>query len=281
MDYDADNVLSIYTDGSQFSKPRRQGGFGIVFVWDDEDGNEQAYEHSPLGYRSATVPQMELKAAIEALKLLLRPRPPVPPGSYGSVVIWSDAKYLVDNFGNAKFFWPRNKWRTRDGAPVRNPEMWKELVRLVKRLRKRVDIEWVPGHSTSEGNRAADKLARTSAQIRSDQTLTGADLRRKKSPKRLIQGSVGMHGQPIVIHVHKGEYLRAQRCNSYGYSVVSEESPYYQEGGVIYADRDINLNAGHTYAVRVNDDTNNPWITEVLMEVLPGKEEGDAPPPSD
>jgi hypothetical protein len=40
------------------------------------------------------------------------------------------------------------------------------------------------------------------------------------------------------------------------------------------------LNPGHRYAVRVNDDTKNPWIQEVYMEVLPGGG-GEADPPTD
>jgi hypothetical protein len=70
----------------------------------------------------------------------------------------------------------------------------------------------------------------------------------------------------MVIHVHKAEYMRVQRCNAYRYSVESEDSPYYQELGRLYATRDISLNPGHRYNVRVNNDTRNPWIEELYGE---------------
>ena len=44
-----------------------------------------------------------------------------------------------------------------------------------------------------------------------------------------------MHGQRMVIHVHKSEYMPVQRCNAYRYSVESKDSPYFQELGLIYA----------------------------------------------
>lgn len=220
---------------------------------------------------------MELQAVIEAVKLLLRGKP-VPPELYEKIVIYSDAMYLVDGYPASRSFWPRNKWLTRDGTPVRNPERWKELTRLVSRIGKRFEVRKVEAHKTNPHNRAADKLARASARLPSDRTVSAAKLRRKASPKRLEPEAVRMEGQRMIIHVHKSEYMRVQRCNAYRYSVESKDSPYFQDVGLIYAARDISLNPGHRYAVRANDSTKNPWIEKVYMEVLPGGEDGAANP---
>ena len=275
-----DNALIVYTDGSMFSKPRRQGGIGIRFVWADGKGEEQTGDYSPSGWVNADVPQMELQAVIEALKLLLRGKP-VAPEFYEKIMVYSDAMYLVEGYAASRSFWPRNKWRTRDGTPVRNPERWKELTRLVNRIGKRFEVRKVEGHKTNPHNRAADKLARTSARLPSDRTVSVAKLRRKASPKRLQPEAVRMEGQRMIIHIHKSEYMTVQRCNAYRYSVESKESPYFLELGLIYAARDISLNPGHRYAVRVNDNTKNPWIEEVYMEVLPGGEDDDAEKPTE
>jgi ribonuclease HI len=269
-----DNALIVYTDGSMFSKPRRQGGIGVRFVWADEDGYEQTDDYNPPGYAQADVPQMELIAVIEAFKLLLSSYPPLQPDRYEKVVVYSDAMYLVDGYAASRGSWPANKWRTRDGAPVRNAERWKELTRLVNRLGKRVDVRKVNAHKTNPHNRAADKLARASAKLPSDRVASHSKLRRKASPKRLEPGAVRMEGQRMVVHVHKAEYMPVQRCNAYRYSVESEDSPYYQELGRVYAARDISLNPGHRYEIRVNDDTNNPWIEELYGEVI--QDEGGA-----
>ena len=119
MERHDDNALIIYTDGSQLSRPRR-GGIGIRLVWCDETGAERRFDDNPSGYRDVTVPLMELKAVIEALKLLLRDPPPVPASLYEKIVVYSDAIYLVEGHPAAKGFWPRKKWHTRNGAPVEN-----------------------------------------------------------------------------------------------------------------------------------------------------------------
>jgi len=189
--------------------------------------------------------------------------------------IWSvRCMYLVNGYPASRGSWPANKWRTRDGAPVRNADRWKELTGLVNRTGKRFEVRKVQAHKTNPHNRAADKLARASAKVPSDRTASDSKLRRKASPKRLEPGAVKMEGQRMVIHVHKAEYLRVQCCNSYRYSVESEDSPYHQELGRLYATRDITLNPGHRYDVRVNDNTRNPWIEELYGEVLSGDEDG-------
>jgi hypothetical protein len=73
----------IYTDGSQKPRPGR-GGIGMVLCWTNEEGHEEEHWESPLGYRGVTIPQMELKAVIEGLKLLLKKPPIVPPHLAGT-----------------------------------------------------------------------------------------------------------------------------------------------------------------------------------------------------
>ena len=281
MDQHDDNALIIYTDGSMFSKPRRQGGIGIRLVWTDEDGEERTEDYGPPGYANADVPQMELQAAIEAVKLVLRRDPPVPPHLYEKVIAYSDAMYLVDGYPRSRSYWPRNRWHTRDGTPVRNADKWKELGRLVGRLGKRFEVRKVTAHKSNPHNKAVDKLARISAGLPSDRVASSAKLRRKASDKRLEPGAVPMEGQRMIIHVHKGEYLPVQRCNSYRYSVESRDLPYRGEVGRAYAPRGIELSAGHRYAVRVNEDPKNPRIEEVYMEVLNGGENEAATSPTD
>jgi ribonuclease HI len=251
-----------------FSKPRRLGGIGMRLVWTDPDGEEQLFDHSPPGYYDVSVPLMELKAVIEALRLLTRRDPPVPPGAYRKIVVYSDAMYMVNGHPAAKGFWPRNKWMTRDGTPVKNAEQWKELVRLEKRLGKRFEIRKVKGHSKNPHNKAVDKLARQSAKGATNRTIAPAKLRRKKGPKMLVPGSVKMEGQRAIIHVHKAEFMPVQRLNAYRYSVESPDSPYYQEIGWVFCDRNINLSAGHAYEARFNEDTKNPGLEEVYGEVI-------------
>lgn len=76
MEYRDERDLNIYTDGSSFASPRR-GGVGILYVVVDASGDERVEEFPRPGYAGATNNQMELLAAIEALKALVTRRAPV------------------------------------------------------------------------------------------------------------------------------------------------------------------------------------------------------------
>lgn len=264
-----EETVVIYTDGSRLAKPNR-GGTGIVLVWTNRDGHEETYEDAPPGYRGATPPQMELKAAIEGLKLLMRSPPIVPVDLYRKVWIYSDATYLVNNFQSAMSGWPAAKWRTRDGTPVENVELWKDLVKQAKRLGLPLRIEKVKGHGTNPYNQRADQLAQTSAKGAFHPPLKPSKLRHRKSPKRLRKGTIPMEGQRLTIYVHKGEFMRDQQLNQFEFSVETP-GPLHGEVGLAHANLDIVIREGHSYLVRFNEDARDPRIVEVLMEVIEGE----------
>lgn len=266
MELHDEGAVIVYTDGSMFSEPRR-GGIGIRLLWTNAQGHEESHDHYPPGYRDVTVPLMELKALIEALRLLVRQQPLVPSSLYTKVVVYSDAIYVVDGYHNAHGAWQRSKWHTRNGTPVQNAEQWKELLRLERRLGKRLEVRKVKGHSKNPHNQAVDKLARQSAKVAINPSLSPAKLRRKRSPKSLEPTRIPMEGQRLMIHIHRAEYLRVQRVDRYRFSVESP-GPHHQVIGIAYADPVVNLSAGHIYLVRFNEDTKNPRIEEAYAEVI-------------
>lgn len=272
MEIHPEETVIIYTDGSQKPKPRR-GGIGIVLCWTNDDGHEEEHWESPPGYRGVTIPQMELKAVIEGLKLLLRRPPIVPSHLYRKVRIYADANYVVENYERAKYQWSRNKWRNRSGAPVENGELWQELIKLEKKLGLRIEVMKVDGHGKNPHNQKADQLAKASAELAQGQPLTPGRVRRKQGTKRLRKGTVPFEGQELTIHVHKGELMRPQRVNQFEFTVRTP-GPHFEEVGLATADpATVNIREGHTYRVRLNDDDGNPEIVEVLMEVIEGGSE--------
>lgn len=130
-----DLALNIFTDGSSFSGPRA-GGIGIRIITFDEGGNEVPDDYLLPGYRHATNQEMELKACIEALRIISGRRAPVNVRDYTKVVIHTDSQYVVDHWHNAFASWPRDRWRTRDGKPVVNAALWKDLVKSIRRVDK-------------------------------------------------------------------------------------------------------------------------------------------------
>jgi ribonuclease HI len=269
-----EHTVVIYTDGSQLAKPRR-GGFGVVLLWTNDEGREEEYLFSPPGYTGVTIPQMELKAVIEGVKLLLRKPPIVPPHLFRKVWIYADALYVVDGHPLAKWTWSTGGWRNKNGAPVENATLWKELLKLERRLGKPVEIHKVKGHGSNPHNRTADQLAKTSAKGGVQPPLIPGKVRRKKSSKRLRRGTVPIEGQTLAIHVHKGEFMALQNVNQFE-SSVQTPGPHFEEIVLVTASTDLNIREGYTYLVRLNDDPKHPQISEVLMEVIEGKKDESA-----
>lgn len=78
-----------------------------------------------------------------------------------------------------------------------------------------------------------------------------------------------MEGQRLTIHIHKGEFMRAQRLNQFEFTVETP-GPLHEEVGLAHAELDVEIREGHSYLVRFNDDAKNPRIEEVYMEVIEG-----------
>ena len=162
MDNIVENAINIFTDGSSYSGPRK-GGMGILFVVINDEGHEETFQLVPQGHKGANNQQMELQACVEAFDYLLSKYSPISLSDYRRVIVNTDSMYVTENFNRAKYDWPKTKWMTRGGAPVANAEIWKNLVKKSQKLGKPVDFQWVKGHKSSAGNKAADKMAKQSA----------------------------------------------------------------------------------------------------------------------
>jgi len=257
-----DGVLEIYTDGSSYQSPR-VGGIGIRFVWIDSVGDDQIQDVQFAGYKNATSNQMELQACIVALKEASR----LQLTSFGitRIIIFSDSLYICENIGKAKFEWPKQKWLLLSGRPVSNADQWKELVKCIKDIKIRVDSQWVKGHSKNLHNKAADRLAKQSAKLPINKPISIVHTRRKLTSQSVDIGSVEMRSQRMSIRVITSEYLKIQRISKLKYEVISSKSEYY--GNVDFIFGAEHLLAGHSYYVKVNNNTSNPRIEKVFREL--------------
>jgi ribonuclease HI len=259
-----EHAINIYADGSSLPTPRR-GGIGVRFVWVGPDGFERTDDHSPPGYKAGTNQEMELQACIEALRLARRGKTDVPVDQFDRILIHSDSRYVVDNVKNALYSWQSNGWQTRDGAPVENAKLWDQLIGEIFKTRKRVEFTWVKGHKDSVHNKAADQLAKQSAQMAINEPLHVGVVRRKVTSQQVMRGSIVPAGQLIQIHVIEDRFLPRQKVTRYRYEATMRSSPYF--GKVDFAFSDLVMKSGHHYLVRLNADPKNPRIVEVLEEV--------------
>ena len=257
-----EDALNIYTDGSSLSGPRR-GGVGIRFITVNEDGDEVITDIPTTGYKGATNNQMELLACVVALK---EARQNFNLSAFNSIEIFTDSQYVARNYKTAMFEWAANGWKNREGRPVANADVWKDLVKLIRKTSPlRVNVQWVKGHAKDQHNKAVDKLAKKSAKSILNAPLTVVEVRRKHTHKSVEVGSVEMKGQRLRIRVLTSEYMRVQRVIKYKYEVLAKRSKYFGNVDIIFSRED--LRAGHHYEVVVNKNSANPTIIRVLREL--------------
>jgi ribonuclease HI len=262
-----EGALNVFTDGSSYSGPRA-GGVGIRFVHVDEAFEEKIIDVSVPGYKQATNNQMEIQACITALAGATRLSVF---SMFSKIVIHTDSLYVTQNVGKAIFVWPKTKWLLQTGKPVLNADLWKELVKKIKGSGKRVEFQWVKGHSKNLHNRAADKLAKSSARNPLNAPLTIVESRRKRTSHTVSIGSVHMLGQRVSIRIVTAEYLRVQNVHKYKFEVITRKSPFYGKVDIAYSQH--SLRAAHSYLVAFNSDQKNPRIANVLREVGKRKEQ--------
>jgi ribonuclease HI len=182
-----EQAINVFTDGSSYSGPRR-GGIGIRIITVGMDGHEIIHDEQPLGVQNATNRQMELQACVEALRYLSGRTRHVDPADFSKIVIHTDSRYVVEGHLSALYKWPAAKWMTRDGNPVANAQQWKDLVREIFRVGRRVEFKWVKGHKSSAHNKAVDKVAKNSAKGALRPPLNVSTVRRKTTANSVDPG---------------------------------------------------------------------------------------------
>ena len=134
-------VVEIFTDGACRGNPG-PGGWAALLKMGDKEREISGGE--PL----TTNNRMELQAAIEALNALKRPC---------TVELHTDSNYVRDGITKWIHAWQRNGWRTSDRKPVKNDELWRELLEAA--ATHQVRWHWVKGHSGHAENDRVDALA--------------------------------------------------------------------------------------------------------------------------
>jgi ribonuclease HI len=141
--------VTIYTDGGCIGNPG-PGGWGAVLLY-----GEHTREISGR-YRQTTNNRMELRAAIEALNTLKRPC---------AVDLFTDSEYVRQGITEWVEGWQRRGWKTAGKKPVKNQDLWQELLAAVARHKPAggVTWRWTKGHAGDRWNEHVDQLANAAA----------------------------------------------------------------------------------------------------------------------
>jgi len=136
------NEVELWTDGACSGNPGPGGWAALLRMGSHErvlSGGETLTTNN----------RMELTGVVRGLRALRRPC---------LVRVHLDSSYVKNAFTNGWLDrWQRNGWATRDKQPVKNRELWHELLAEVVRH----EVVWVKvaGHAGVELNERVDQLA--------------------------------------------------------------------------------------------------------------------------
>jgi ribonuclease HI len=138
-------VTEIFTDGACMGNPGT-GGWGAILRYGDAEKELSGAE------KDTTNNRMEMMAVIQALKALKRP---------AKVLITTDSQYVAKGITEWIAKWQQNNWKTAGKKPVKNVDLWQEMVKLIEI--HDVSWAWVKGHNGHPENERCDELARKAA----------------------------------------------------------------------------------------------------------------------
>ena len=133
--------VEIWTDGGCAPNPGN-GGWGALLLYEGKELELYGRENDTTNNR------MELLAVLNALSVLHRPC---------EVSLYTDSLYVVKGIEERCYMWNKTGWKTQDGSPVLNSDLWKSIFSLV--VRHHLKCYWVKGHSGIPNNERVDSLA--------------------------------------------------------------------------------------------------------------------------
>ncbi len=135
----------LFTDGSSLGNPGA-GGWCALLRYNKHEKILKG------GKKNTTNNEMEIKAVLEGLKALKEPC---------EVELYSDSKYVIQAIESWIYNWEKNNWKTSSKKPVAHSDMWKEILKLIKK-HKVIPI-WVKAHAGHKENELCDKIAKEEA----------------------------------------------------------------------------------------------------------------------
>ncbi|RKF21127.1 ribonuclease HI [Altericroceibacterium spongiae] len=138
--------VEIFTDGACKGNPG-PGGWGVLLRMGRHEKELSGAEPDTTNNR------MEMTAVIKGLNALIEPC---------EVDLYSDSKYVIDGITKWVHGWKKKGWITASKKPVRNADLWHELIAAAKA--HKIEWHWVKGHDGHEENERVDRLASDAAE---------------------------------------------------------------------------------------------------------------------
>lgn len=140
--------VKIYSDGACSGNPG-PGGYGAIVIYNDQ------YVVEISGYDKATTNnRMELAGIIHALQTTFNAV-----GEDVHIDAYTDSVYVIRGITQWVFGWIKNGWKNAEGADVTNKDLWIELFTIVKKIKSKIQWQYVRGHNGDHGNERCDRIA--------------------------------------------------------------------------------------------------------------------------
>lgn len=135
-------TVEMFTDGAR--KGDMVGGWGCLIRYGRH--TKEIFG----GERDTTNNRMEMMGVIEGLRALTR--------DGLTIHIVTDSQYVLQGATEWYRGWIKRGWLTGEGEPVKNRDLWEEMLDLLD-LHDKVTWQWVKGHQGHPENERADALA--------------------------------------------------------------------------------------------------------------------------
>jgi ribonuclease HI len=259
-------ALKIYVDGAC---PRNVGGPGGWCAWLEHPfdlGLPDEFLESR-GYFHTTNNRMELRGCLFAHEWILERGESI---NVQHVQIFSDSQYVCRSYASS-LWWSRNDWCNLAGREMLNADLWKQLLRIRRKIqgRPRIELIQIPRRNCALAIKvdAGAKTAAQSPQYEDVGFRPGKIGRSRNSVKKAAKLYQAAGGE-ITISVYRSEALR-RGVQIVRFQTYCEERRDFFDKFWALTDETIgnSLHRGNYYRVRMNDEAANPRILEIVARL--------------
>jgi ribonuclease HI len=256
-------AIKIHIDGNCWENPGGSGGLGVrVDYGCDIDREAEVVEYR--GYIETNNQRMELRACIFAHEWIADNA-----GELGSrrYIILSDSSYVYGGYSWV-INWAQNGYTTSVGRPIKNPDLWKNLMTLRRKLSRcgRIEVKLIPRRS-DEGAKEVDRVAKAAGRLPSyiDWGFSKGKIGQPKNNSKKSAQLYPAAGQTPIIRPYKSD-MATKEVQLFKFEVWDDRKKMFFDKFQAYTDNAIgnDLHRQNVYQVRMNNEPRYPQILEIV-----------------
>jgi ribonuclease HI len=260
------HAVKIYVDGNCWDNPGGSGGFAVRV----EYGCDLALPDELVecrGYFKTNNNRMELHACIFGHEWTWDH---IDELGGRRILILTDSTYVYGGYSWA-ISWSQNDYRSSEGRPIKNEDLWKELMTLRRKLSRRVRIEVMLISRRSDASaKEVDRTAKAAGNMPShvDWGFPKGKIGRSKNSTKQAAKLYPAAGQEPIIRIYHSTSARRD-IQALKFQVFDEVKRDFFEKFEAYAEPSVGneLHRTHVYHVRMNDVPRYPKILEIIEEL--------------